>query len=216
MIDTGDMFAWDDNKFVLPTEYIEGGQPLDAFLDEDREQSLTFAGKADIIAKIASGLRHAHKAGVIHRDIRPRNVVIAPGGVAKLVNFDLALIRGYREIGDPKGLKRRLDEHYVAPEVHLDPSRATAVSDIYSLGIVFYELLVGKRPYVEVRDVIEYQRVPLDLDALRKSLSRKGSRGFMKSPDDVAAVIQKMCRLDPSGRYQSVDGVIEDLAIIAE
>jgi len=214
LIDTGDMFAWEDNKFVLPTEYVDGGRPLDVFLEEDRDASLTFAAKADIVSKIAKGLRHAHKAGVVHRDIRPRNVVVAPEGVVKLVNFDLALIRGCPGIGDPKGLARRLDRHYVAPEVFLDPAKASERSDVYSLGMVFYELLAGKRAYEDIQDVLMREKVPLDLALLEAELSRKSSKGFMKAPKDVAAVIGRMCRLDPKERYPGMDEVIEDLAII--
>ena len=216
LIDTGDMFAWEDNKFVLPTEYVEKGRPLRVLLDAGEDRQITWAEKADWIAKTARGLRHAHRHGVIHRDIRPMNVVVAPGGVCKLVNFDLARIEGEREVAEPKGLARRLDQAYVAPEVWRDPGAATVASDIYSLGILFYELITSQRPYGSITDLRHGAETPLDRELLLSELGTSGSEDFMDSPGDAADVIVRMCRQDPTRRYESMDEVLEDLAILAE
>lgn len=210
------MFAWDDNKFVLPTEYMEGGHPLDYWLDRDADERMDWPVKTKIISAVARGLRHAHKHGVIHRDIRPHNIVYAPSGAVKLVNFDLALLRGEPEVGDPKGLARRLDRRYVAPEVWRDPARASEASDIYSLGIVFYELVTGERPIEDVEDAIARGRVPLDHGRLVEALTRTEKDDNKDAPEDAATVIEKMCALDPGERYQRVGAVVEDLAIIGE
>ncbi len=214
LIDTSDMFAWDDNKFVEPSEYVEGGRPLEVLLQKEEDRQVTWKEKADIVAKMARGLRHAHRRGVIHRDIRPMNVVVAPGGVVKLVNFDLALLRNSPQIGDPKGLERRLDRRYVAPEVWEDPRAATERSDIYSLGIVFYQLITSKTPYDDVEKLAG--ETPLDRDLLHRELSTPGSEDFMAHPEDAAGVIEKMTRRDPAARYGSMDEIIEDLAIIGD
>src|SRR5262249_10733572 len=89
---TGDMFAWNDDCFVGPTDYIEGGQLLEWLLDKHSERTLTWDEKTRIIKGVAAGLAHAHKHGVIHRDIRPRNIVTGPRGLVKLAAFDLAYI----------------------------------------------------------------------------------------------------------------------------
>ena len=94
LVRTGDMFPWNDDGFVEPTDFIEGGQILEWMLDKHSERALTWDEKARIIKGVAAGLAHAHKHGVIHRDVRPRNIVIATGGVVKLGNFDLAFIPG--------------------------------------------------------------------------------------------------------------------------
>jgi len=217
LIDTGDMFAWDDNKFVLPTEFIDNGRPLRMWLDEHLDRKVSWADKADGIAKMARGLRHAHRNGVIHRDIRPMNVVVAPGGTVKLVNFDLALIKDSPHIREPKGLLRRLDRRYAAPEVLADPGAATERSDIYSLGIVFYELITSEHPYGDLDEVIRSGvDSPIDRDRLLAELSTPGSEDFMDSPRDAADVICRMCRLDPAARYATMDEVLEDLAILAD
>ena len=216
LIVTGDMFAWDDNKFVLPTEFIEDGQTLEQMLARGAEDELTWARKAELAIKVAHGLRHAHKNGVVHRDVRPLNVVVAPGGVVKLVNFDLALLEASPAFSAPKGLERRLDRGYCAPELVADPQSASRRSDIYSLGILLYRLITGKAPYEDVEQAVEAGRdPPLDLELLRTELTRPGSEDFMDSPEDAVGVITRMCRLDPEERYADLDGVLEDLSILA-
>lgn len=220
IIDTGDFFAWDDNKFVLPTEWVEDGRPLQMIFDEDEDKQIAWKVKADIVAKMCRGLRHAHKRGVIHRDVRPLNVVIGPGEppgkVVKLVNFDLAFLEGAPDLSDMKGLADRLDPRYVAPEVWRDPAAATRRSDIYSLGIVFYQLITSEVPYAHVDEALKVGRTPLDRELLLKELSTPGSEDFMDSPGDAADVIARMCAQDPAQRHTSLDEVLEDLSILAE
>src|SRR5262245_3963156 len=71
LVSSADMLAWSDDSFVEPTEYIEDGQILETFLDEHRERALTWEEKTRIIKGVAFGLAHAHRQGVIHRDVRP-------------------------------------------------------------------------------------------------------------------------------------------------
>ncbi|MCA8924260.1 MAG: protein kinase [Planctomycetes bacterium] len=214
LIDTGDMFAWDDNKFVLPTEYVDQGRTLEEILAESADRSISWREKADIIVGTARGLRHAHLRGVIHRDMRPLSVVVGPGGLAKVVNFDLALLQHAPQLSAPKGLERRLDPRYTAPEVWADPACADARADIYSLGILFYELITSERPYASVEEL--KGEVPLDRELLLKELSTPGSEDFMAAPEDAADVITRMCAYDREARYPSLDGVLEDLSILRE
>src|SRR5262245_5974695 len=76
LVRSGDMFAWSDDCFVEPTEYVEDGRILETMLNEQREQAMTWEEKARIIKGVAAGLAHAHRHGVIHRDVRPRNIVV--------------------------------------------------------------------------------------------------------------------------------------------
>lgn len=209
LVDTGDFFAWEDNKFVLPTEYIDGGRPLRMWVDEGVAEKAPYAKKAEAITAVARGLAHAHKHGVIHRDVRPMNIVVARSGVVKLVNFDLALIKGYPEVGDPKGLAQRVDRRYSAPEVLKNPASATEASDIYSLGLVFHELMTGITPDGEADS-----RAALNQADIAKAITAAGPSGFEQSPEDVASVIARMCHPDPKQRYPQMDEVKDDLAII--
>jgi len=214
LIDTADMFAWEDDKFVLPTEYIPEGRPLSVLLQAQDDKQVSWKEKADWIMKMARGLVHAHSHGVIHRDIRPLNVVVGPGGVVKLVNFDLALIAGtpHPQLGTK--LIQRFDRRYVAPEVLADPTAATPASDIYSLGILFYELLTGEAPYPDVEAVAG--TTPLNRDLLMSELSTPGSEDFMASPQDAVDVIDRMTRQTPAERYRAIEEILEDLAILED
>jgi hypothetical protein len=192
IVQTGDFFAWEGDKFVLPTEYMERGRPLEVLLDKEEDRALTWEEKRRIVAQAAQGLAHAHRGGVIHRDIRPLSLVVAPGQLVKIVNFDLAKIR---DGVDPPDVARRLDPRYAAPEVRRDPASATPRSDVYSLGRVFYELIVG-----EIAD-------PLDKARLARGLAPSGG-------DDAAATILRMCSPDPAARQASMEEVIEDLQLV--
>jgi serine/threonine protein kinase len=215
IISTGDFFAWEGDKFVLPTEYLDRGRPLEVLLDKHEDKQLTWAEKRQIISAVASGLRHAHKSGVIHRDVRPLNVVVAPGPEVKIVNFDLAKIEGALAELQAPDLEDRLDPAYVAPEVWKEPGTASPASDVFSLGVLFYELIAGEKPYKHVDDVIPRKQAPLDLDVLHRGLEVPGSKAFMPHPKDAIETIQKMCSFDPKQRHQSMDEVIEDLELIA-
>jgi tRNA A-37 threonylcarbamoyl transferase component Bud32 len=217
IIETGDMFAWDDNKFVLPTEYVEHAKTLELLLDQ-RELfgALTWAHKRRVIASVANALQHVHKAGIVHRDVRPLSVVVTPDcETVKLVNFDLAHIRSAPHVADPRNLQKRLDARYTAPEVWRAPNEATPASDVFSLGVLFYELLLHECPFASVDEVIEAGGVTLDKDALLAELGSPNSKDFMSSPEDVVGVIERMCALDPADRYTDMAEVMEDLEILA-
>src|SRR5262245_9486370 len=108
LVRTGDMFTWNDDCFVEPTDFIEGGQILEWLLDEHGEQTRTWEEKARIIKGVAAGLAHAHRHGVIHRDVRPRNIAVGPG-VVKLGNFDLAFIPGAPNLSISESVRDHFD-----------------------------------------------------------------------------------------------------------
>lgn len=216
IVRTGDFFAHGGDMFVLPHEYYEDGKPLEVLLDQHKDTQIPWAEKRKIIEGVARGLRHAHASGVIHRDVKPLSVVFAPGDVVKLVNFDVALIKGAPEDAVLSDIKERLDPRYTAPEVWKDPACANEASDVYSLGVTFYRLLTNHQPYPHVNYVLKQGKAPLDLDRLMRELSTPGSEDFMGHPKDVVDTIVRMCALDPKERYSSMDGVIEDLELIGD
>ena len=221
LVQTGDIFPWEDNQFVLPTEYIEEGQPLSVLFEKDElawdlegegSRAIGWGEKLSWVHKMARGLCHAHRHGVIHRDIRPLSVVVAPDGTCKLVNFDLALIQSQPELGDLRlhRLRRRFDASYVAPEVWEEPKSADMRSDIYSLGMVFYQLLTGQVPYEDIEVVLQMESgSAVDGKVLRESLAAERA-------EDAVAVIERMTQRRPEDRYASMDEVMEDLKIIDE
>src|SRR5262249_419258 len=152
--------------FVEPVGYVEGGQLLEWLLDKHAEQAMTWDEKARIIKGVAAGLAHAHKHGVIHRDVRPRNIVIAPGGVVKLGNFDLAFIPAPPTLSRPGSAREHFARRYVPPPVGESPSDVVPASDIYSLGLVFYQLITGQPPLHDVEAVLAGKGPAIDADLL--------------------------------------------------
>jgi hypothetical protein len=213
LIRMGDMFAWNDDCFVQPTEYVEGGQLLEVLLGEHREQTLTWEEKTQIIKGLAGGLAHAHRHGVIHRDVRPRNIVVGPRGVVKLGNFDLAYIPDAPNLSIATSVRDHFDARYVDPAVWENPRDVVPASDIYSLGLVFYQLVTGQPPQHDVEAVRAGKGPAIDPDLLIAKLSRKGTPNFMSDPEGATEIIGRMCAPQRSDRYATLAEALEDLAI---
>src|SRR4051794_3704883 len=192
VVRTGDMFAWNDDSFVEPVGYVEGGQLLEWVLDKQSERSLTWDEKAGIIKGVAAGLGHAHRHGVIHRDVRPRNIVIAPGGVVKLANFDLAFIPDAPNLSIARSVRDHFDGRYVAPCQWESPSDVAPASDVYPLGLVFSQLIPAQPPRHDVAAVLAGKGPALDAGVLTAALGRPDSPNFMGDPAGAAEVIGRM------------------------
>jgi serine/threonine protein kinase len=182
-------------------------------LDKHSERALTWDEKTRIIKGVAAGLAHAHKHGVIHRDVRPRNIVIAPGGIVKLGNFDLAFIPNAPDLSIATSVREHFDRRYVAPAVWENPSDVVPASDVYSLGLVFYQLITGQPPLHDVEAVLAGKGPAIDTDLLTAKLSRKESPDFMSDPAGAAEIIGRMCAPQRADRYATLAEAMEDLAI---
>ena len=128
-------------------EYIEG-QDLRRMVDQ--QGPLDYRKAADFIAQAADGLAHAHAAGFVHRDIKPANLIVDNNGVLKILDLGLARFTFEGENpwetseGEPSAVGTA---DYVAPEQVADSRNADGRADIYSLGLTFYFLLTGRRPF---------------------------------------------------------------------
>jgi serine/threonine protein kinase len=182
-------------------------------LSEHREQALTWEQKAQIIKGVASGLAHAHRHGVIHRDVRPRNIIVGPRGVVKLANFDLAFIPDAPNLSIANSVRTHFDRRYVAPAVWENPRDVVPASDVYSLGLVFYQLITGQAPRHDVEAVLAGNGLAIDTELLTDELSRAGSANFMADPAGATEVIARMCAPERSDRYATLAEALEDLAI---
>jgi serine/threonine protein kinase len=214
VVRTGDVFAWEGDQFVEPTEYVEDGLPLSLVLERGAGEGLRWERKVDVVRKAAAGLRHCHANGVVHRDLKPLHIVVNPAGVVKVVGFDLSRIRGHEDFRDPEELRRRLDPRYVAPEAWIEPAAADEQADIFSLGVVFYELVTGKHPFEDVAEVIEGGAVPVSTGSIRSAMAVPGGADPAARPKDVKEVIARMCAFQRDARYGSMDQVMEDLALL--
>jgi serine/threonine-protein kinase len=153
---------------------------------------------ARLVAQIAAALDAAHEAGVIHCDVKPANVIVDQQGTAKLTDFGIArAARGPREhelIGTAR---------YIAPE-RIEGRAPTERSDIYSLGLVAYELLAGQPPNAEM-ETEDLLRVRLDGRAPSLRSARVGIS------EEIDRVVAKALARDPQGRYASAGAFARDL-----
>lgn len=155
---------------------------------------------AELIAELASAAAFAHAHGVLHRDIKPGNVLfdqqgramLADFGLAKLVHEDTQLTRSLSVIGTP---------HYLAPEIVQSGANATTASDVYALGAILYELL-AERPVFDAGSVAAILRLIAEDEPERLSV---------KVPRDLATIALKCLSKAPAQRYVTAQALAEDL-----
>ena len=155
----------------------------------------------DIIYQLADALMHAHEHGVVHRDIKPQNVMMQYDGGVKLLDFGIATISDAPNITQKDMVVGSV--HYMAPEV-LKGKGASPKSDIYALGITFFELLAGRQPFTDSSPVnIAMKQIEEPLPSIRKIRSDVSSK--------IEKVINKACQKNPDSRYQSMKAYKHDL-----
>jgi serine/threonine-protein kinase len=224
-----------DGLPYLVMEYIEGGQPLHAYCDLKR---LPTAERLKLFLAVCSAVEYAHKALVIHRDLKPQNILVAPDGMPRLLDFGIA------KLVDPESQSEAATAFaftpwYASPEQVRGEPMATA-TDIYSLGVVLYELLTGHGPYrletwqpLEVLRAIAEQEPELPSAAVDRTLhipSSEGQRPARLTPwsvsrtregtpdrlrarlrGDLDAILMTALRKEPERRYPSVAAFAEDI-----
>jgi serine/threonine protein kinase len=132
-----------EQLYYLVMEYVEGDTLRQLLADG----KITERDTLDFVPQIAEALQHAHDAGVVHRDIKPENVLVDARGHVRLVDFGLATLFGV-EAPPPSPDDSRVAGTlgYMAPEQISMPESVDHRADIYSMGVVFYEMLAGERP----------------------------------------------------------------------
>lgn len=133
----------DGNVYYLVTEYVPG---TDLRRLVRSQGALTVQQAANIVLQAARGLQHAHERGLIHRDVKPGNILVTPDGVAKVSDLGLAGFM-YLADEDPRAGKIVGTADYLSPEQIRTPTEITAASDIYSLGCTLYYAVTGKVPF---------------------------------------------------------------------
>lgn len=134
-----------DDLYYLVMEYVEGASLRELLSG----QSITERDTLEFIPQIAEALQHAHEAGVVHRDVKPENVLVDSLGRVRLVDFGLATIFGPNVARSPDDNVVAGTLGYMAPEQITAPETVDHRADIYSTGVVFYEMLAGERPRAE-------------------------------------------------------------------
>lgn len=185
-------FGSHDELYYLVMEYIDGVD-LDALLRsyEDSGELMPHADVLRILQEIAGALDYAHAQGVIHRDVKPSNIMLERGGRSVLTDFGLALRISEGTMGDTFG-----SPHYIAPEQARSSSNAVPQSDVYALGVIAYEMLTGVVPFDDPSPAaLAVQHITNDVPSprlLNRSL-----------PEAVESVLLKVLAKEPKDRYRT-------------
>lgn len=201
-----------DGLPYLVMEYIEG-RPL---IEYCRELALNTRQRLLIFEQICAAVQHAHQQLVVHRDIKPGNILVTPEGVPKLLDFGIAklLLPDARE-DLPSTLTspgmRLLTPDYASPE-QVRRDSITVASDVYSLGAVLYELLTGKRAHqLDNHSEAELNRVICERDVTPPSKAVDDTRLRKELSGELDDIVGHALRKDPARRYASVEQFAGDI-----
>lgn len=198
-----DFFATDDGDcLVLVTDDIQGR----ALRHHIQKQNLPLDQKLGIMREVLIALDRAHKHGVIHRNLTPDNILLGSNGQACLIGFDYARIPhrtstiAFNIIDDLED-----DAAYQASECYRNPTNASITSDLFSAGLVFYELLTGKQAFENAEQICDQAAV---FFAKASELQPDLSPG-------LDSWLQKLCAFDPQNRFPNADTALQELTTLA-
>ncbi|HEY2810746.1 MAG TPA: protein kinase [Rhabdochlamydiaceae bacterium] len=173
---------WEKGLYIA-MEFIHGVSLKQFIL----QHSLSMKRAIEIVLQVAYALRHLHSHGVIHRDLKPENILIDEEGEIRVIDFGIAQLRDENQDVKQLSESRFLGTpHYMSPEQKENPAQVTFASDIYSLGVILYELILGKLSFGH-----------LNLTALPKTLRQ---------------IAHKMLAISPKERYQNIAEFIQDIS----
>lgn len=194
MYDVGE----DDGKYFIVMEYIDG-RTLKSLIK--KRGALTLPEVRDIMLQLTSAIACAHESYIIHRDIKPQNVMILEDGRVKITDFGIAMALNSNELTQTNSVMGSV--HYLPPE-QANGSGSTIKSDIYSLGILMFELLTGKLPFKgenAVEIAIKQMKEPIP------SVCKFNPN----IPQSVENIILRACAKNPKNRYDSVAQMRNDI-----
>ncbi len=203
----------DDGRPYLITEFVEG-EPIDVYCERE---GLDLAARLRLYVEVCRAVHHAHAHLVVHRDLKPTNILVCAGARPKVLDFGVAKLLDPAR--DPLWTdlygRGPLTPSYASPE-QIRGEAITTASDVYSLGVLLHQLATGASPYAEA---------PADREALERAVAA-GRRRSLESvarasgrpppPSDVAAILERALALRPADRYASAEHLAEDVVCFLE
>lgn len=188
----------EDDLYYIVMEYVRG-QTLKELIN--KRGALHYVEAVDIMKQVVSATALAHSMGIVHRDLKPQNILVTDSGIVKIADFGIASIQSLSQVTQTDTIMGSL--HYLAPEIARG-EKATPQSDIYALGVVFYELLRGDVPFNGESPV------NIALKHMRDEIP--SVRDYNPAiPQSVENIIIKATAKNTNNRYQCADDMLDDL-----
>ncbi len=176
----------------IVTEYIDGVH-IDRFA-----ANLDVEGRLRLFLRVCEAVSAAHRALIVHRDLKPSNILVTPDGIPKVLDFGIAVLVD-RDSRLTQGGLERLTVRYASPEQLRGEKLITTASDVYSLGVILYELIAGRVPY----DFPERE--------MAERIASSDPPPLSAAPRELYAIARKALSADPRRRYESVDRLRDDI-----
>ena len=183
----------EDGQSFIAMAYYEG----ESLKEKIAKGPLDVSEATDIFGQVLHGLERAHESGIVHRDIKPANIMITHRGEVKILDFGLAKLAGQTVLTQSGSTLGTMA--YMSPE-QIQGKKADGQSDIWSCGVVMYEMLTGKNPFKE-----EFEQ------AIMYTVLNEKPTPIDNLPDELWNIIQKCLAKNPENRYPDVSSVIGDL-----
>ncbi|HEY4365606.1 MAG TPA: tetratricopeptide repeat protein [Steroidobacteraceae bacterium] len=233
LVDAGET---EDGQPYLVMDYVHG-EPLDRYCDS---RKLDFRARLTLFLEICGAVQYAHQNLIVHRDIKPANILVTADGVPKLLDFGIAKLLNAGDVVHTPDLTRMNDRvltpEYASPEQILGQTVTTS-SDVYSLGVLLYQLLTGLRPYtvpasgsqLEIERSIcvidpprpsaivqrAMQSPPVEdestIEAIALARGQSPERLQRRLIGDIDSIVMRALRKEPEHRYSSVERLVEDI-----
>ncbi len=208
------------NQPYLALEYVQG-EPLTSYC---QSRQLDIPARLDLFRQVCDAVSHAHANLIVHRDLKPSNIMVTPAGHVRLLDFGIAKLLDVEPlpVEQTRTGVRAFTLHYAAPE-QIRGEPVTTMTDVYALGVVLYELLVGSKPYRLKRQTdAEWEEAILDGEPFRPSQAGAHADPMQARPytparlgrelaGDLDNIVLKAMAKQPAQRYGSAEALSQDI-----